>query len=49
MRTVSRLRLLGFSFYIYSDELSTSVLVALSNLGQAPHKDSMQYTPVKVV
>jgi len=38
MRTVSRLRLLFFSFYTYSGELSTSILVALSNLGQPHHK-----------
>lgn len=37
--TVSRLRLLCFSFNIYSDVLSTLVLFTLSNLFQAHHKD----------
>jgi hypothetical protein len=39
MRTVRRLRLRGFSFNIFSDVLSTLLLFALSNLGQAHHKD----------
>jgi len=38
MRTVRRLRLRCFSFNIYSDVLSTHLLVALSNLGQAHQK-----------
>ena len=38
MRTVRRLRLRCFSFNIYSDVLSTLLLFALSNLGQAHHK-----------
>jgi len=37
MRTVSRLRLLLFSFYVFSDKLSTSVLVALSKPSH-PHQ-----------
>ena len=35
----------GFCFA----ELSTLLLFALSNLFQALHKDSMQYTPIKVI
>ena len=38
MRTVRRLRLRWFSVYIFSDELSTSVLFALSKLCQARQK-----------
>jgi len=41
MRTVSRLRLLFFSFNIYSDVLSTLLLFALSNLGQAHQKHTI--------
>jgi len=37
MRTVSRLRLLLFSFNVFSDKLSTSVLVALSKPSH-PHQ-----------
>ena len=47
MRTVSRLRLLLFSFYTYSGELSTSILVALSNLGQ-PHQKHIHVSYVSV-
>jgi len=45
MRTVRRLRLRCFSFNIYSDVLSTLLLFALSNLGQAHQK----YNPVSYV
>ena len=38
MRTVRRLRLRCFSFNIYSDVLSTLLLLTLSNLGQAHQK-----------
>jgi hypothetical protein len=41
MRTVRRLRLRCFSFNIYSDVLSTLLLVALSNLGQAHQKHTI--------
>ena len=41
MRTVSRLRLLFFSFYTCSGVLSTLLLVALSNLGQAHQKHTI--------
>jgi len=41
MRTVRRLRLRCFSFNIYSDVLSTLLLFALSNLGQAHQKHTI--------
>ena len=44
MRNVSRLRLLFFSFNIYSDELSTSVLVALSKPSHPHQKETLEYT-----
>jgi len=42
--TVSRLRLLCFSFNIYSDVLSTLVLFTLSNLFQAHQKHTQVLT-----
>jgi len=46
MRTVSRLRLLLFSFNICSDVLSTLLLFALSNLYQAHQKKTMKNTTI---
>jgi len=40
MRTVSRLRLLFFIFNLFSDKLSTSVLVALSKPSHPHQKDT---------
>jgi len=41
MRTVRRLRLRCFSFNIYSDELSTSILVTLSKPSHPHHKETL--------